>query len=124
MTEIAVRRIVGYAHVASVPRSIEFYAHLGFTVRNTVAMDGGSEPTWAYLESGAAHLMLARSSGPVIASEQAVLFYLYFDDVLPVHAELIRRGLAVGVVTFPFYCPRGEFRMEDPDGYTLMITHT
>jgi hypothetical protein len=27
-------------------------------------------------------------------------------------------------MAYPFYAPRGEFRLTDPDGYTLMITHT
>jgi hypothetical protein len=26
-------------------------------------------------------------------------------------------------ITTPFYAPRGEFRLVDPDGYCLMITH-
>jgi hypothetical protein len=30
----------------------------------------------------------------------------------------------VGEMKVPFYCPKGEFRLEDPDGYVLMLTHT
>jgi hypothetical protein len=59
-----------------------------------------------------------------VASQQAVLFYLYVEDVAAKHAELAAAGLDVGAITFPFYSQRGEFRMTDPDGYVLMITHT
>jgi len=58
------------------------------------------------------------------ASQQAVLFYLYCDDVAATRAELQIAGVAVGEIRYEFYAPRGEFRVEDPDGYVLMITHT
>lgn len=117
------RRVTAMAHVASVSHSIAFYAHLGFTVRNTFAPHGALEPAWAFLESGDATLMLAAASGPIDREAQAVLFYLYYDDVAATHARLAALGLAVGPITHPFYCPRGEFRLLDPDGYCLMLTH-
>jgi hypothetical protein len=30
-------------------------------------------------------------------------------------------GVAASGITYPAYLPAGEFRIEDPDGYTLMI---
>ena len=30
-------------------------------------------------------------------------------------------GVAGGEIKSPFYAPRGEFRVEDPDGYVLMV---
>jgi hypothetical protein len=119
-----VRSIVAMAFVASVPRSTGFYTKLGFEVTNTFAADSAPEPTWAWLQSGAASLMVARASEPVIASQQAVLFYLYCDDVAATRSELIERGIEAGEITFAFYAPGGEFRVTDPDGYVLMITHT
>lgn len=116
------RRLVAMAHVESVTRSIEFYTQLGFGVVNTVP-EGSSEPTWAFLESSEARLMLAKATAPVVPDQQAVLFYLYFDDILSVHADLKSRGLRVGGLKFPFYCPKGEFYLADPDGYCLMLTH-
>jgi len=117
----AIRSLVPFAFVRDVPTSIEFYERLGFRVGNTFVPDGETQPSWVWLESGAgAHLMLARATEPVIASQQAVFFYLYVDDVAAKHAEL----KATGMITYPFYAPRGEFRIEDPDGYALMITHT
>lgn len=118
------RALVPFAHVASVPRSIAFYRTLGFEVRNTFVPAGESDPAWAYLESDRAHLMVARADGPFDAGQQAVLFYLYCDDVAATRAELERAGVGVGEIAYPFYAPRGEFRVHDPDGYLLMVMHT
>jgi catechol 2,3-dioxygenase-like lactoylglutathione lyase family enzyme len=122
---IPIRSLVPFLYVQSVSASIAFYEKLGFTLHNTFARDGGPEPTWAWLESGAAApLMLARATEPVIASQQAVLFYLYCDDVAGKHAELTSAGVECGPIASPFYAPKGEFRVTDPDGFMLMITHT
>ncbi len=119
------KSLVPMAEVQDVERSLAFYGQLGFGVRNTFTPDGAGEPAWAYLESaGGALLMVARASGPVDPERQAVLFYLYFDDIAAAHAELAAAGLPVGEMTYPFYCPQGEFRLMDPDGYCLMLTHT
>ena len=118
------RRLVPMAFVADVERSIAFYRHLGFAVGNTFAGEGATRPTWAWLESGEAQLMLAGASHPVVADQQRVLFYVYTDDVDAAHASLASAGLNPGEITTPFYAPRGEFELIDPDGYTVMITHT
>ena len=116
-------RLVPMAFVADLPRSIAFYAKLGFTVGNQVTGDDGTL-TWAWLTTpGGAQLMLARASHPVEAAEQAILFYAYGRDVPAMHAELDASGVAVSPITRPFYAPRGEFRVTDPDGYAIMITH-
>ena len=118
------RSIVAMAHVRDVPRSIAFYEQLGLVVTGSHTPEGFTDPVWAHLSSGNAHLMLAVASDPVGPHEQAVLFYLYFDDILATHAALREKGFAVGDVSYPFYCPKGEFRLTDPEGYCLMLTHT
>jgi catechol 2,3-dioxygenase-like lactoylglutathione lyase family enzyme len=118
------RSLSPFAHVASVPRSIAFYQTLGFELGNTFVPPGADEPVWAWLESGDAVLMVAKADEPVVASQQAVLFYLYVEDVQAKHAELTAAGVAVDPIVPRFYNPRGEFRLLDPDGYVLMITHT
>ena len=115
--------LVSMSHVASVPHSIEFYKMLGFEVGNTFTPSDQKEPTWAWLRSGGAHLMVTRASEPVDARAQAVLFYIYCDDVAAFRGELQKNGVMVGEIEYPFYAPRGEFRVTDPDGYCLMITH-
>jgi len=110
--------------VADVERSIAFYSHLGFEVGNTFAAGDATKPTWAWLQSGDAQLMLAAASDPVVAEQQSVLFYIYVDDVAAARTSLAEAGLGPGEITTPFYAPRGEFRLEDPDGYVVMVTHT
>ncbi len=119
----AVRNLTPMVHVADLERSISFYERLGFRVENTFTPPDAPGPTWAWLELGSARLMLAKASEPVIPEQQAVLFYLYYDDVVATHAELRAAGVAVGELSYPFYCPRGEFPVTDPDGYCLMLTH-
>lgn len=118
------RNLVALAYVADVARSMAFYESIGFEVGNTHADPGSGEIDWAALEQGNAALMLGKASGPVAAAQQAVLFYLYFDDIAATRAELVGKGLPCGAMSHPFYCPKGEFRLEDPDGYVLMLTHT
>ena len=121
---IVPKNLVALAQVADMRVSIAFYESLGFDVGYTHADPHSGDTVWAALERGNAALMLARASAPVVPGQQSVLFYLYFDDIAGVHAELSARGLAVGEMAYPFYCPKGEFRLRDPDGYCLMLTHT
>ena len=68
--------------------------------------------------------MLAAATEPVEPDKQAVLFYVYCDDVTAFREQLIQAGVEAGPIRSPFYAPRGEFRVVDPDGYVLMISHT
>ena len=116
------RSLVPMAHVRSLGDSIAFYRKLGFEVRNTFVPEGRADPTWAWLESeGGAKLMLAIADEPVIAGQQAILFYLYCDSVPSTRVRLEEFGVPVGPVQYPFYAPQGEFRVHDPDGYVLMF---
>ncbi|UNK50559.1 VOC family protein [Lysobacter sp. S4-A87] len=115
------RSLVAFAHVADVERSIRFYADLGFKAANRVVPDGQSAPVWAWLESEQANLMVGLASGPIDSSQQAVLFYLYYDDIKQTRAVLVELGYAPGAIKYPFYMPGGECRLEDPDGYVLML---
>jgi catechol 2,3-dioxygenase-like lactoylglutathione lyase family enzyme len=117
----AIRSLVPMAHVRDMRASIAFYGKLGFVVANQVTPDGEEEPNWVWLRAERAELMLARATAPVLADEQAVLFYTYCDDVAATHAALAEAGLEVGPVARPFYNPGGEFRLADPDGYVIYV---
>lgn len=119
-----VASLVPMAYVQSVRRTIEFYRKLGFEERNTHTPEGSVEPVWAWLRSGDAHLMAARASEPVDPKCQAILLYLYCPDVAAFRSMLIEAGVEAGPINYPFYAPRGEFRVTDPDGYVLMVSHT
>ena len=120
----SVRALVPMVHVRSVSASIAFYARLGFEVDNTFAPTGDEDPSWAYLGSDRAQLMLSKADEPVVAGQQGVLFYVYCDDVPALRERLVGDGVAAGPIAHPFYAPDGEFRIEDPDGYVIMVTHT
>lgn len=115
------RSLVAFAHVASVERSIKFYADLGFKVTNTVVPENQSAPVWAWMESERGNLMVGLASAPIDAAQQAILFYLYFDNIKQTHAALAELGHSPGEIKYPFYMPGGECRLEDPDGYVLML---
>ena len=117
------QNLVPMISVRDVERSIAFYRHLGFEVGNTFACEGETKPSWAWLQSGEAQLMLTAASEPS-AAKHTVLFYVYTEDVTAARASLIESGLSPGEITMPFYAPRGEFEIVDPDGYIVMVTHT
>ena len=110
------------AHVADVGKAAEFYQLLGFEVKNTLEHDG--QVQWTWLQNGGADLMLTRSSRPMNPGAQDVLFYMYTHDVAAYRAELEAKGVKVGPLQYPFYSPRGEFRIEDLEGYTLFVSHS
>ena len=113
--------LVPMAHVASVPRSIAFYERLGFAVRDLFTPPGQSEPEWAWLQSGGASLMVVRAGAPVNGAP--IILCLYCDDVPAFHALLRKAGVPVDEITYPPERPSGRFRVTDPDGYDLAITH-
>jgi predicted enzyme related to lactoylglutathione lyase len=119
VASVPLRGLVPMAHVADVPRSIEFYHQLGFETRNTLMEV--DQIVWAWMQNGKAHLMLTRSDRPTNSGAQDVLFYLYAADVAAYHHELSERGIKVSPLSYPFYMPAGEFRVDDPDGYCLLI---
>jgi|SwirhisoilCB3_FD_contig_123_46452_length_3029_multi_8_in_2_out_2_3 catechol 2,3-dioxygenase-like lactoylglutathione lyase family enzyme len=113
--------LVPMAHVSDVAKSADFYRLLGFEVKNTFEQEGKLQ--WAWLQNGGAGLMLSRSSRPMNPGAQDVLFYMYAPDVAAYRAELESKGVKAGPIKYPFYSPRGEFRIDDPDGYTLFVSH-
>jgi hypothetical protein len=124
MPATTLRSTVAMAHVADVEASMDFYCRLGFEVGNVIVAEGETRPAWAFLEYREARLMLARASEPVVAAQQAVLFYLYYDNIDAEHTRLREAGMNPGPMSYPFYCPKGEFPLSDPDGYCLMLTHS
>lgn len=130
-----IHRLTPMAHVVDVEKSIAFYELLGFQAVNRLQWDNG-KTRWAMLHSQAALLMLALASGPVDAGVQAVLFYLYTQDLGTLRKNLLAGGVRDagkfdeapsddrGVlfdITYPPYMQEGELRVHDPDGYCLLI---
>jgi ketosteroid isomerase-like protein/catechol 2,3-dioxygenase-like lactoylglutathione lyase family enzyme len=115
-----VSNLIPFAHVSDVSASIAFYEQLGFHVTATHPT-AAPDPDWASLEADQAQLMLARADAPVVAREQAVLFYLYSRDLFGLRDRLIAAGIDAGEITDGRPGPSAEMRLEDPDGYLLMV---
>lgn len=112
--------LIPMAHVADVQRSVDFYAMLGMELRSSLKGTAGGLQ-WAHVVCEDAHLMFARASEPVVASQQAVLFYLYTPNLVALRDHLLASGVRVSAIAYPDYMPKGEVCVEDPDGYCLLI---
>jgi catechol 2,3-dioxygenase-like lactoylglutathione lyase family enzyme len=115
----AVDDLIAYAHVADLPRTIAFYAHLGFAAQNSHEFEGML--VWAQLVSGDARLMIAQADEAIEPARQAILFYLFTPDLPALRAHLLEMGVSAGEIEHPDYMPGGEMRVADPDGYVLLI---
>lgn len=135
--DAVVTGLIPMAHVASVERSIAFYEQFGFTAESTLP-DHAGKLRWAAMKSALAQIMFARASGPIDPGQQAVLFYLYTENVAALREHLLACGVrnlgafggkehapdqAGGLfnITHPPYMPEGELRVHDPDGYVLLV---
>lgn len=115
----AVRDLVPYLHAQDLDVSAAFYRLLGF--EQIAAVGGrGQAQWWCYLASGSAKLMLAAASAPIDADEQAALLYMYSDDVHGLQRDLEKSGVK-SRLDRPAHMPNGELRVEDPDGYVILI---
>jgi hypothetical protein len=68
--------------------------------------------------------MLAQADKPLDPEKKEVPLYVYCIDVAAFRSALVEDGVNAGSIDYPFYAPRGEFRLTDPDGYVTMVTHT
>ena len=129
-TKVALSGLVPMVHVAEVERSIEFYRLLGLEVGNSVPKEAPKHWAWLYCPEvenwrKGANLMLTRDApGAQNPAAQDVLFYLYASDLVALRKSLLEKNVKVSEITYPEYLPKGEFRMEDPDGYTLMVAQS
>lgn len=121
--------LVPMIHVADVEASAAFYRQLGFEIGNRVPKTG--RPDWAWLYAPGApdwkrgpNLMLSQTGRPLQPDAQDVLFYLYAHDLVALREALLGAGLAPGEIRYPDYLPQGEFRLQDPNGYCLMIAQS
>ena len=115
--------LIPMAYVQDVQRSADFYRLLGMEVRDSLRNAFGVLQ-WIDLVCDRAQLMLTRTSAPVVTGQQAVLFYLYSPNLPALREHLLANGVSVSSITYPEYMPKGEVRVEDPDGYVLLIGQT
>ena len=114
----AVHKVIPYLHVADVEAGSAFYRLLGLEEVQSQGDDRGKY--WSFLMCGQASVMLARASEPVVPEQQAALLYMYSHDLAQLVSALAEQGV-VGAVTHPDHMPAGELRLQDPDGYVVLV---
>lgn len=141
-SQLRVDNCVPMAHVLDVDSAAQFYTLLGFDCESRYC-GPGDITNFVGMISQRAKLFLARASAPIVPSQQAVLFYMYSLDVRGLREHLLAKGLfdggvppglrkrgeegympernAVYTICHPFYMPDGELRVQDLDGYTVLI---
>lgn len=112
--------LVPMVHVADMQRTVDFYKLMGMGASGSLRNASG-DLQWVDMSCDRAEVMFTRADEPVIASQQAVLFYLYSPDLIALREHLLASGVKVSEITYPEYMPKGEFRVDDPDGYCLLI---
>jgi hypothetical protein len=115
-----VASLIPMVHVADVQRSVDFYRLLGMEIRGSLRNAAG-KLQWVHLGCDRAEAMFTIASEPVIAHQQAVLFYLYSPQLVELREHLLSHAVKVSEVSYPSYMPKGEIRIEDLDGYVLLI---
>ena len=68
--------------------------------------------------------MLVRSDRPINPGAQDILFYLYANGVAAYRESLLSQGLRPSELSYPPYARHGEFRIDDPDGFCLLVGDT
>ena len=121
--------LVPMIRVLNVERSVEFYQLLGFMVGNRVPREGPMNWAWLFAPNApdwrrGPNLMLSRSEGAIDPAVRSVLFYFYVTDLVALRGELERAGRSPGPIQYPEYLPKGEFAIQDPDGYRLMLAQS
>jgi catechol 2,3-dioxygenase-like lactoylglutathione lyase family enzyme len=118
--------LVPFLPVRNVERSVAFYQLLGFEVGKRVPREGAMGWAWLYTPEApdwrrGANLMLSCADREGDVDSPGTLYYLYAADLVSLREKLIAADLKPGSITYPDYLPKGEFRIQDPDGHTLML---
>lgn len=131
MTEAAphITSLVPLLPVQNVERSAAFYKIFGFEVGGRHPGEGAMGWAWLYMPQApnwktGANLMLGCNDRPGPLAAPGMLFYLYVTDLVALREKLLAERLEPGPITYPFYLPKGECEIRDPDGHTLMLAQS
>lgn len=67
--------------------------------------------------------MVTLDGDPIDPAGQGVLFYLYSHDLPALRAQLLAAGIQPGEIEDGTPGRRQEMRLNDPDGYVLIVAH-
>ncbi len=118
--------LVPFLPVRDVERSASFYKLLGFEVGNRQPREGKMGWAWLYIPEApswktGANLMLSCNDHSGSLAAAGMLFYIYVTDLVVLRDKLLAAGLEPGPISYPFYLPKGECELRDPDGHVLML---
>jgi DNA-binding MarR family transcriptional regulator len=114
--------LIPSVHVADVERSLEFYARLGFVEDGRWEDEGLL--VWASMHARtvrAARIMFSLAEAPVEPRAQGIHFYCWTADIVALRQRLIGDGLAPGPIEHPEHMEDGEFHLDDPDAYHVIV---
>ena len=116
--------------VRDVERSLEFYRLLGFAVGNRAPHEGAMTWAWLYAPNapdwrrGPNLMLISGIEREISPAGTGILLYVYASDLAGLRTELLSAGEDPGPIKYPEYLPKGEFSVQDPDGYCLMIAQS
>jgi uncharacterized glyoxalase superfamily protein PhnB len=120
-----ITELVPLLNVTDPDRSIDFYTRaLAFQVVQDFR--AGDRTVRAMLRHGGAKLIVNGSAAPGSAHRRGrprdgeTVLYLYVDSARDWHAALTAQGVAAGDIAVEPYGME-EFRLRDPDGFTIAI---
>ncbi len=67
--------------------------------------------------------MFLEAEGTLRPADQTVLFYLYTPDLPGLRDHLLANGVEVSAIRYPDYMRSGGVRLDDPDGYVILVGH-
>jgi catechol 2,3-dioxygenase-like lactoylglutathione lyase family enzyme len=108
-------RLIPMLPVRSMPKSVEFYEKLGFSVERR-----NDDWGWAMLRFAECRLMLDQSIAHSPEGARHSVVYLYPENIGQYHQHVRSRGLSIPELEETFYGMK-EFRLDDPDGNRLWI---
>jgi catechol 2,3-dioxygenase-like lactoylglutathione lyase family enzyme len=108
-------RLIPMLPVKSMPKSVEFYQKLGFSVERR-----NDDWGWAMLYFDECRVMVDQSINVHPHAPRLSVLYLYPESIVEYHQRVRGNGLDIPDLEATFY-GLTEFRMDDPDGNRLWI---
>ena len=112
------QRIVPMIHVPDVNATAQWYASIGFEIRNINRECDDGEIDWALLRLGQSEVMLNLGGHPSSSSRREFDLYTYVDDVNALRRELDGKAEIIEDLHDTFYGAR-EFIVRDYNGFWI-----
>ncbi len=111
-------RVVPMIHVPDVRATAEWYACIGFEIRNVNRECDDGEIDWALLRLGQSEIMLSLGGQPSSAARREFDLYIHVDDVEAFRRRLDGKAEIVEDLHDAFYGMR-EFIIRDCNGFWI-----